>query len=127
MLIAFLNLDEVIRIVRREDEPKPVLMKRFSLSEVQAEYILELRLRYLNKLQEMEIRGEQRINEAAIRTVISTRVGDEASQERLERKEESGAAAMAPVEVAELGPRPGRCHRRPGRPAELDQDHRPAP
>jgi topoisomerase-4 subunit A len=58
-LTAFLNLDEVIRIIRREDEPKPVLMKRFKLSELQAEAILELKLRFLNKLEEMEIRGEQ--------------------------------------------------------------------
>src|SRR5689334_138317 len=58
-LVAYLNVDEVIRIIRREDEPKPVLMKRFKLSELQAEAILELKLRYLNKLEEMEIRGEQ--------------------------------------------------------------------
>jgi topoisomerase IV subunit A len=59
LMAAYLNVDEVIRIIRREDEPKPVLMKRFSLSELQADYILELRLRYLNKLEEMQIRGEQ--------------------------------------------------------------------
>jgi len=58
-LIAFLNLDEVIRIIRKEDEPKPVLMKRFKLSELQAEAILELKLRYLNRLEEIQIRGEQ--------------------------------------------------------------------
>ncbi|HEY8711826.1 MAG TPA: DNA topoisomerase IV subunit A, partial [Thermoanaerobaculia bacterium] len=58
-LVAYLNVDEVIRIIRREDEPKPVLMKRFKLSDPQAEAILELKLRYLNKLQEVEIRGEQ--------------------------------------------------------------------
>ena len=60
LMIAYLNVDEVIRIIRREDEPKPALIKRFSLSEVQADYILELRLRYLNRLEEMEIRGEQK-------------------------------------------------------------------
>jgi topoisomerase-4 subunit A len=59
-LIAYLNVDEVIRIIRREDEPKPALIKRFKLSETQAEAILELKLRYLNKLEEMEIRGEQK-------------------------------------------------------------------
>src|SRR5438874_7897901 len=58
-LIAYLNIDEVIRIIRREDEPKPVLMARFKLSDLQAEAILELKLRFLNKLQEVEIRGEQ--------------------------------------------------------------------
>jgi len=57
--IAYLNVDEVIRIIRTEDEPKPVLMSRFTLSDPQAESILELKLRYLNRLQEIEIRGEQ--------------------------------------------------------------------
>ena len=59
LLVAYLNLDEVIRIIRREDEPKPILMKRFSLSEEQAEAILETKLRHLAKLEEMKIRGEQ--------------------------------------------------------------------
>jgi len=58
-LVAYLNIDEVIRIIRREDEPKPVLMKRFKLSEQQTEAILELKLRFLNKLEEVQIRGEQ--------------------------------------------------------------------
>src|SRR5665213_2400066 len=57
-LIAYLNLDEVIRIIRTEDEPKPVLMKRFSLTDVQAEAILNMRLRSLRKLEEFEIRTE---------------------------------------------------------------------
>lgn len=59
LLIAFLNIDEVIRIVRTEDEPKPVLMKRFSLSELQADYILDTRLRQLARLEEMKIKQEQ--------------------------------------------------------------------
>ncbi len=59
LLVAFLNLDEVIRIVRREDEPKPVLIKRFKLSDEQAEAILETKLRHLARLEEMKIRGEQ--------------------------------------------------------------------
>src|SRR5438270_3111609 len=59
-LIAYLNIDEVIKIIRREDEPKPVLMKRFNLSDLQAESILELKLRFLNRLEEMQIRGEQK-------------------------------------------------------------------
>ncbi len=57
-LIAYLNLDEVIRIIRQEDEPKPALMTAFKLSEVQAEAILNMRLRSLRKLEEMEIRTE---------------------------------------------------------------------
>ena len=59
-LIAYLNLDKVIKIIRTEDEPKPVLMKTFSLSEVQAEAILNMRLRSLRKLEEMEIRTEDK-------------------------------------------------------------------
>jgi topoisomerase-4 subunit A len=59
LLIAYLNIDEVIRIIRREDEPKPVLMKRFKLTEVQADFILDTRLRNLARLEEMKIRGEQ--------------------------------------------------------------------
>jgi topoisomerase-4 subunit A len=57
-LIAYLNLDEVIRIIREEDEPKQVMMARFSLSDVQAEAILNMRLRSLRKLEEIEIRKE---------------------------------------------------------------------
>jgi topoisomerase IV subunit A len=60
LLIAYLNLDEVIRIIRREDEPKPVLMKRFKLSDEQTEEILNTRLRHLAKLEEMKIREEQK-------------------------------------------------------------------
>ncbi|UCE88733.1 MAG: DNA topoisomerase IV subunit A [Pseudomonadota bacterium] len=60
LLIAFLNLDEVIRIIRTEDEPKAVLMKRFKLSEQQADYILDTRLRQLARLEEMKIKGEQK-------------------------------------------------------------------
>jgi len=57
--IAFLNLDEVIRIVRTEDEPKPVLMQRFGLDGEQADYILETRLRQLARLEEMKINAER--------------------------------------------------------------------
>jgi topoisomerase-4 subunit A len=57
-LIAYLNLDAVIRIIRKEDEPKPVLMKRFDLSDAQAEAILNMRLRSLRKLEEIEIKRE---------------------------------------------------------------------
>ncbi|MFN8901806.1 MAG: DNA topoisomerase IV subunit A [Lysobacteraceae bacterium] len=59
LLIAFLNLDEVIRIIRTEDEPKAVLIARFGLTEDQAEYILETKLKQLARLEEMKIRGEQ--------------------------------------------------------------------
>lgn len=59
LLIAFLNIDEVIAIIRHEDEPKAELMSRFGLSDIQAEAILELKLRHLAKLEEIKIRGEQ--------------------------------------------------------------------
>lgn len=59
LLIAFLNIDEVIRIIRYEEEPKQELMKTFGLTDIQAEAILELKLRHLAKLEEMKIRGEQ--------------------------------------------------------------------
>ena len=59
LLIAYLNLDEVIRILRTEDKPKPVLIARFQLSDAQAEAILEIRLRHLARLEEMKLRGEQ--------------------------------------------------------------------
>jgi topoisomerase-4 subunit A len=59
LMIAYLNLDEVIRIIRSEDEPKPVLMQRFALSELQADYILDTKLRQLARLEEMKIRDEQ--------------------------------------------------------------------
>ena len=76
LLIAFLNLDEVIRIIRREDEPKPVLIKRFKLSEEQAEEILNTRLRHLAKLEEMKIRDEQKSlaeERAAIEALLASK------------------------------------------------------
>jgi topoisomerase IV subunit A len=59
-LVAYLNLDKVIKIIRSEDEPKPVLMKTFKLSDVQADGILNMRLRNLRRLEEMEIRQEDK-------------------------------------------------------------------
>lgn len=59
LLIAYLNLDEVIRIIRSEDEPRPVLIKAFKISEIQADAILDTRLRHLAKLEEMKIQQEQ--------------------------------------------------------------------
>lgn len=59
LLIAFLNIDEVIAIIRFEDNPKAVMMERFGITDIQAEAILELKLRHLAKLEEIKIRGEQ--------------------------------------------------------------------
>ncbi|APV37089.1 MULTISPECIES: DNA topoisomerase IV subunit A [Acinetobacter] len=68
LLIAYLDIDTVIKIIREEDQPKPVLMQHFNIDEIQAEAILELKLRHLAKLEEMEIRREQ--DELAARAAI---------------------------------------------------------
>src|SRR6476659_3180986 len=78
-LVAYLNLDKVIKIIRNEDEPKPVLMKTFKLSDVQADAILNMRLRNLRKLEEMEIRQEDK----ALRTErkkLKDLIGSESEQ-----------------------------------------------
>lgn len=76
LLIAFLNIDEVIRIIRENDHPKPILIARFGLTEVQAEAILELKLRHLARLEEMKIRTEQDKLRAE-RDELQTVLGDE--------------------------------------------------
>ena len=86
LLIAFLNIDEVIAIIRREDEPRPVLMKRFALSEIQAESILEIKLRHLAKLEEMKIRGEQK-DLSEERDRIETTLQSESRLKSLMKKE----------------------------------------
>ncbi|WP_028771233.1 DNA topoisomerase IV subunit A [Silanimonas lenta] len=86
LLIAFLNLDEVIRIIRTEDEPKPVLMARFGLSEEQAEYILETRLKQLARLEEMKIRGEQDELARERETLVAT-LGSSAKLKKLLKDE----------------------------------------
>ena len=86
LLIAFLNLDEVIRIIRTEDEPKPVLMAAFGLSDAQAEYVLNTRLRHLARLEEMKIRAEQ-AELAAERERLEGILGDAARLRRLIQEE----------------------------------------
>jgi topoisomerase-4 subunit A len=86
LLVAFLNLDEVIRIIRSEDEPKPALIARFALSEEQAEYILETRLRQLARLEEMKIRGEQDELDSERDRLIST-LGSKAKLKKLIKDE----------------------------------------
>jgi topoisomerase-4 subunit A len=81
LLVAYLNLDRVIQIIRTEDEPKPVLMAEFSLSDRQAEAILNMRLRSLRKLEEMEI-GRERQGLVEERDELSKLVTDEAVQWR---------------------------------------------
>jgi topoisomerase IV subunit A len=86
LLIAYLNIDEVIRIIRENDEPKPVLMARFGLTDTQAEAILELKLRHLAKLEEIKIRGEQDELEKERDTLEKT-LGSAARLKRLIRDE----------------------------------------
>ncbi|MCK2184383.1 DNA topoisomerase IV subunit A [Halomonas getboli] len=121
LLTAYLNIDEVIRIIREEDEPKAALIEAFGLSERQAEAILELRLRHLAKLEEMKIRGEQddleaeraRLeellgSEAALTDLIeeelrqaATDYGDERRSPLVEREE---AKALSEVELLGADP-----------------------
>ena len=86
LLIAYLNIDEVIAIIRNNDEPKPVLIKRFKISDIQAEAILELKLRHLAKLEEMKIRGEQDELEAEKADLKKT-LGSAARMKTLVKKE----------------------------------------
>jgi topoisomerase-4 subunit A len=86
LLVAYLNLDEVIRIVRTEDDPKAALIARFQLSEVQAEAILETKLRHLARLEEMKIRGEQ-AELAKEREQLEKLLGSKAKLRKLVRDE----------------------------------------
>jgi topoisomerase IV subunit A len=90
-LVAFLNIDEVIHIIRTEDKPKPALMERFGITDVQAEAILELKLRNLAKLEEMKIRGEQDELEAE-RDQLQKILGSAARLKTLIKKELLAAA-----------------------------------
>lgn len=86
LLIAYLNIDEVIRIIRTEDKPKEALIKHFKLSDKQAEAILDLKLRNLAKLEEMEIRGEQK-SLAEERDSLEQTLGSKARLKTLVKKE----------------------------------------
>lgn len=92
LLIAFLNIDEVIRIVRTEDEPKAVLMARFGLTAIQAEEVLNTRLRQLARLEEMKIRAEQ-AGLGQERARLEAILGDEGLLRRLIVEEISADAA----------------------------------
>lgn len=86
LLIAFLNIDEVIHIIRTEDKPKPVLMSHFDITGTQAEAILELKLRHLARLEEMKIRGEQaELDEE--RLYLETTLGSKQRMKTLVKKE----------------------------------------
>ena len=106
-LIAYLNLDKVIKIIRTEDEPKPVLMKTFKLTDVQADAILNMRLRNLRKLEEMEIRSEDkelRDERKKLKALLGSEAGamedgrrrDQGSaRDRSDRRPRSASAARA--------------------------------
>ncbi|MET3660203.1 DNA topoisomerase IV subunit A [Aquamicrobium ahrensii] len=104
-LIAYLNIDEVIRIIREEDEPKPVMMGRWDLSDMQAEAILNMRLRSLRKLEEFEIRKEfDALTEE--KQQIETLLGDEQKQwNTIAWEIQTIRRDFGPEENKELGPR----------------------
>lgn len=93
LLIAYLNIDEVIRIIRNEDRPKPVLMKAFKLSDIQADAILDLKLRHLARLEEVRIREEQETL-AAERDQLSKILASKARLKKLVREELQRDAAQ---------------------------------
>ena len=82
-LIAYLNLDKVIKIIRTEDEPKPVLIKTFKLTDVQADAILNMRLRSLRKLEEMEIRTEEKDLRVELKGIKSVLASEEEQWKRV--------------------------------------------
>ncbi len=106
LLIAFLNIDEVIHIIRHEDNPKAVLMKRYGLSDIQAEAILDLKLRHLAKLEEQKIRGEQK-ELAQERDKLQQTLDSETKLKSLVKKEleqdveKYGDARRSPIVVRE--------------------------
>jgi len=121
LLIAFLNIDEVIRIIRTEDEPKPVLMERFGLSDIQAEYVLNTRLRQLARLEEMKIRAEQQEladerkrlegllgSETRLKALVRDELAEDAEKYGDERRsrivEREAAEAMDEADVAPAEP-----------------------
>jgi topoisomerase-4 subunit A len=82
-LIAYLNLDKVIKIIRTEDEPKPVLIKTFKLTDLQADSILNMRLRNLRKLEEMEIRGEDKALRSELKDLKALVASEEAQWKKV--------------------------------------------
>lgn len=86
LLVAFLNLDEVIRLIRENDRPKPILMQTFNLDEIQTDYILDTRLRQLARLEEMKIRSEQEALQIEKRD-IETTLGSDRRIKTLIKKE----------------------------------------
>ncbi len=106
LLAAFLNIDEVIEIIRAEEKPKPVLMERFNISATQAEAILELKLRHLAKLEEMKIRTEQEAlakERERLELLLNseTRLKTLVKKELISDSDEFGDARRSPIVVRE--------------------------
>ncbi len=118
-LIAYLNLDEVIRIVRHEDDPKARLIARFKLTEVQADAILNLRLKSLSKLEEVEIRAEHDRLSKERREIKQLLKSDEMQWERI--AEEVRAVRERYAKKTELGARRSSFADAPAIEADLDQ------
>ena len=107
LLIAFLNIDEVIHIIRTEDEPKQVLMKRFSITEIQSNYILDTRLRQLARLEEVNIRAEQAelaIEKAKLELLLSSkqRIKTQIKKELQAVVDEFGDDRRSPIRLATI-------------------------
>jgi topoisomerase-4 subunit A len=106
LMIAFLNIDEVIKIIREEDKPKPVLMNRFGITDIQAEAILDLKLRHLAKLEEFKIKGEQSELEqekATLEKILSSaaRLKTLVKKEIIEAAKEFGDERRSPMILRE--------------------------
>jgi len=121
LLVAYLNLDEVIRIIRENDEPKPILMQKFSLTEIQAESVLQIRLRQLAKLEEIKITTEKQelekegdwikktlASNQRLKTLLKTELKEDAQKYGDERRtlivERREAQAIKEVELTAVEP-----------------------
>ncbi len=105
-LAVFLNLEEVIRIIREVDEPRPALMHRFSLSEAQAEAVLNMRLRSLRKLEEMEIRKEHKALSKEARTIEALLADEKKRWAEIAQELEALQKAFADPRRTQFGPPP---------------------
>ena len=116
-LVAYLNLDKVIKIIRNEDEPKPVLIKAFKLTDVQADAILNMRLRNLRKLEEMEIKRENkelREEKAGVEKLLRS---EKEQWKTVAARDQGGARDVRPEDAARQAPhrlRRGAAARRSG-------------
>jgi len=121
LLVAYFNLDEVIRIIRENDEPKPILMQKFNLTDVQAESVLQIRLRQLAKLEEIKIKNEKQelekerdgiektlASNQRLKTLIKTELKEDAQKYGDARRtviiERRGAQAIKEVELTAVEP-----------------------